>query len=122
MSLSQLLAITESHGFRALVAAVVSLVDLLVSLGYGLRNRSCVYRQIVREDGRGRCWLRIFARQFAGVRWEPVLWFDTLGQRAGPQAGEARYRLKLHDGSFYHCRASSLVEQAVPCHSGHRRT
>ena len=122
MSLSQLLTITESHGFCALVAVAAWIVGLLAHLGRKMRNLSCGNRQTARRDARSKSWLHILIRQFAGARREPVLWFDTMGRRAGPLTWATCHRLRLHDRSSCHCLALAFAEQASPGRSGFCRT
>src|SRR3954467_6116164 len=99
MSSSQLLTITESHGFRALVAVAAWIIGLIVNSLHGLRNLSS-NSQLARMDvGRG-SWFCIFMGEVDCARRIPVLWFDTMGRRDGP--GDPR---ALRYGSFNHCPA-----------------
>lgn len=122
MSSSQLLTITESHGLRALAVVAVWIVGLLARLGCETRNLSCGNRQTARRDARSKSWLHILIRQFAGAHREPVLWFDTMGRRAGPLTWATCHRLRLHDRSSCHCLALAFAEQASPGRSGFCRT
>lgn len=122
MSLSPLLTITESHGFRALVALVVWIVGRLARWGHEMRNLSCGNRQTARTDVSSRSWLRIVIRRFAFACREPVLWFDTMGRRAGPLTWVTRLRLELHDRGSFHRLALTLAEHASPCRGGSCRT
>ncbi len=122
MSLSQLLTITESHGFHALALVAAWIVGLLARLGHEMRNLSCGNGQTARTDVSSRSWLRIVIRRFALARREPVLWFDTMGRRAGPLSWAPCHRLELHDRSSYHRLARALAEQVLPCRGGSCRT
>jgi hypothetical protein len=113
MSSSQLLTITESHGFRALLAAVIWITDRLARLGRGLRNLSCGNRQPARMDDGSKSWLRILISNVAGARREPVLWFDTLGRRDGPIVDDRRHPYVLLYGSPRYSVAPAFAKQAA---------
>ena len=84
MSSSPLLTITESHGFRALLAAVISIIGAIHLLGRGLRNLACRKVQPAQPDAGPSFWARILLGRTATARRGPVLWFDTSGGRASP--------------------------------------
>ena len=113
MSSSQLLTITESHGFRALLAAVAWIIGALAKLGRGLRNLSC-NSQLARIDVGSGSWLCILIGEVAFARREPVLWFDTMGRRDGPGARSPRHRHVLLYGSPHYSLALALARQAAP--------
>jgi hypothetical protein len=116
------LTITESHGFHVVIAAVAWIVGLLAALGHGLWNLSCGNRQIARMDVGSKSWLHILIRRHAVAHREPVLWFDTMGRRAGPRTWAAHHRLELHDRSSHHCLALAVAEPATLRRRGSRRT
>ena len=113
MSSSQLLTITESHGFRALLAAVAWIVGRLARIGRGLRTLSCGNRQPARMDDGSKSWLRILNSNVAIARREPVLWFDTLGRRDGPVLDDRRHRYALLYGSPHYSLAPAYAKQAA---------
>ena len=116
MSSSQLLTITESHGFRALVAAAaVWIVGLAARLRYGWRNLSCGNAQSARRDVSSSSWLRILFGS-AAARTEPVLWFGIMGRRAGPPGWPACLRLRLHECSRHRSLTFAFVEQTTQRH------
>jgi|SoiMethySBSTD1v2_1073268.scaffolds.fasta_scaffold1613463_2 hypothetical protein len=114
MSSSQLLTITESHGFRALLATVVWIIGQLARIGHGLRTLSCGNRQPARMDDGSRSWLRILISNVACARREPVLWFDTAGRRDGPIVYDRRHRHVLLYGSPHYSLALAYANQAAP--------
>ena len=113
MSSSQLLTITESHGFRALLATAVWIIGRLARIGRGLRNLSCGNRQPARMDDGSKSWLRILNSIVANARREPVLWFDTLGRRDGPVLDDRRHRYALLYGSPHYSLAPAYAKQAA---------
>lgn len=120
MSSSQLLTITESHGFRALLAVVAWMSAHVAQLGHGLRNLSCNC-QPARMDVASGSWLRILISELAFSRREPVLWFDTMGRRDGPARPTFRHWHSLLYGSPYYSLAPALAQQAVPGESSFGR-
>jgi hypothetical protein len=72
-----MLTITESHGFRALVAAIISVIGVVRLLGRGLRNFACRSMQTDELDDGPSFWARILQGGSACARRVPVLWFDT---------------------------------------------
>ena len=119
MSSSQLLTITESHGFRALLAAVAWIIGPLVGLWRGLRNLSSSSQPARMDVGRG-SWLRILIGEVARSHREPVLWFDTMGRRDGPVHRSLRHRHVLLYGSPYYSLALAVAKQAAPGRSSFR--
>ena len=116
MSSSQLLTITESHGFRALLAAVLWMIGQAASLRRGLRNLSYGNRQPARMDDGSGSWLRILISNVACARREPVLWFDISGRRDGPVDYDRRHRYVLLYGSPHYSLVPAYVKQAAPAH------
>jgi hypothetical protein len=109
---SRLLTITESHGFRALMAAIVSMIVAIRLVGRGLRNLACRKVQPDAADAGPTFWARILSFGDAPVRKVPVLWFDTSGGRASPPYGGLRPQpLPVYSNRF-HSPAPPLAEQA----------
>jgi hypothetical protein len=113
MSSSKLLTITESHGFRAVLAAVVWIIGQIAQLWCGLRYLSRGNTQPARMDVGSGSWLRILISDVASARGEPVLWFDTMGRRDGPIDRSLRHRHVLLYGSPHYSLAPALAEQAA---------
>jgi hypothetical protein len=114
MSSSQLLTITETHGFRALLATAVWIIGRVAQLWRGLRNLSCGNRQPARMDVGSGSWLRILISEVAVARSEPVLWFDIMGRRDGPIGRALRHRHVLLYGSPFYSLAPALAQQVAP--------
>jgi len=113
MSSSQLLTITESHGFRTLVAAVAWIIARLVAFRLGLQNLWSNSQPARMDVGSGSR-LRILLGDVACSRREPVRWFDTMGRRDGPpKIGPRPHPLTLF-GTFYCAPATALAEQGKP--------
>jgi hypothetical protein len=112
MSTSQLLTITESHGFRALLATVAWIVGRFAQLWRGLRNLSCGNRQPARMDVGSGSWLGILISEVASARRGPVLWFDTFVGRDASFVGRWRHRHMLLYGSPVYSPAPVLAKQA----------
>jgi len=112
MSLSPLLTITESHGFRALIAAIISVIAATRLVGRGLRNLASQTVQPAAADAGPSIWARILSLGDAPVCKMPVLWFDISGGRASPPYGGLRPQpLPVYSDRF-HFPVPSLVEQA----------
>jgi hypothetical protein len=109
---SQLLSNTESHGLRAALAAVVWIIGRLAQIYRGLRNLACGNRQPARMDVGSGSWLRIFFSDVACACQEPVLWFDIMGRRDGPDWACALRRLTLRLSGPNYSPAPVLAEQA----------
>jgi hypothetical protein len=84
MSSGPLLTITESHGFRALMATIIAIIAAVHMLGRELRN--LVLRKMrFGLPGIGLAfWAQIWQSRDAVAHRVPVLWFDTSGGREGP--------------------------------------
>jgi hypothetical protein len=112
MSSSQLLTITESHGFRALLAAVVWIFGRFAQLWRGLRNLSCGNQQPARMDAASGSWLGILISDVANAHRGPVLWFDIHEGRDAPLFGGWRHRHMLPGSSKVYSPAPALANQA----------
>ena len=121
MSISQLLTITESHGFHALMSVAALFLGRLAQLGHGLRNLSCGNRQFARMDVGGGSWLGTLKSDVANARRKPVLWFDTFGGRGDSIDGNPCLRHALLPGSLVHSPVPAFAEQARGAESGQRR-
>src|SRR5438270_12670661 len=84
MSSSPLLTITESHGFRALVAAIITIIGVIRSFGRGCRNLARNSQQLAELEAGPKFWARIQRGNVECARRVPVLWYDTFGWREGP--------------------------------------
>jgi hypothetical protein len=84
MSSSLLLTITESHGFRALVAAIIAVIAAIRIVGRGLRNLACSQSQSTEPEAGPTFWAHLLQGRDVCARRVPVLWFDTSGGREGP--------------------------------------
>src|SRR5690349_7772743 len=109
MSSRLLLTITESHGFRALIAAIISVIAAIRLVGRGLRNLASQMVQPAAVEVGPSIWARILSVGDAPVRRMPVLWFDTSGGRASPPYGGLRPQpLPVYSDRF-HFPVPSLV-------------
>jgi hypothetical protein len=113
MSSSQLLTITESHGFRALVAAVAWIIGCWVACKLGLRNLWS-NSQPARMDVVSGSRLRIFPGDVGCSHREPVLWFDIMGRRDGPPGFGLRPGYWTPTGFSYYSPVIVLAVQATP--------
>jgi len=111
MSSSPLLTITESHGFRALMAAIISLIGVIRLVGRGLRNLACHRSQPTMPEAGPTFWARLLQAGDAGARRVPVLWFDTSGGRASPLARGLRPQPSLVYRHVSHSPVRPLAEQ-----------
>lgn len=84
MSLSPLLTITEWHGFRALIAAIVALIGAVRLLAHGLRKLACSWRSLAGPDNGPSFWARLRSVDDGLARRVPVLWFDNIRGCEGP--------------------------------------
>jgi hypothetical protein len=84
MSSSLLLTITESHGFRALMAAIITIIAAIRIVGRGLRNLACSKTPSTEPEAGPTFWDRLWQGRGTCAREVPVLWFDTSGGREGP--------------------------------------
>src|SRR3954447_11692603 len=87
MSSSPLLTITEWHGFRAFVAAIVALIGGLRLLAHGLRNLARPWRSAAGVGDSPSLWARLRSVDDSFARQVPVLWFDDSRGREGPTFG-----------------------------------
>jgi hypothetical protein len=111
MSSSPLLTITESHGFRALVAAIISVIGVIRMLGCGLRNLVCCKLQLAEPDAGPTLWARLRHATNACACKVPVLWFDTSGGRDGPVFRCLRLRPSLVLCNHSYCPVRWLARQ-----------
>jgi hypothetical protein len=79
-----MLTITESHGFRALVAVIIAVIAAIRIGGRGLRNLACNKTHSTEPNAGPTFWARLWQGRDACARRVPVLWFDTSGGREGP--------------------------------------
>src|SRR3982750_3639237 len=84
MSLSPLLTITEWHGFRALIAAIVALIGAVRLRAHGLRKLACNWRSLLGPDDGPSFWARLRSVDDGLARRVPVLWFENGRGREGP--------------------------------------
>lgn len=118
MSSSQLLTITESHGFRALLAAIISIFAAIRIVGRGLRNLACRKEQSTEPDAGSSFWARILQGGDAFARRVPVLWFDTSGGREGPISQGLHPRLSPAFCYLSHSPVRPLAEQLAAADQG----
>jgi hypothetical protein len=118
MSSSPLLTITESHGFRALMAAIISLIGVIRLVGRGLRNLACRRSQPTVPKAGPTFWARFLQAGDAGARKVPVLWFDTSGGRASPVARGLRPQPSLAYCHVSHSPVRPLAEQLAAGNRG----
>jgi hypothetical protein len=86
MSSSQLLTITESLGFRALVAAFSLLIALLRRIGHGLRNLTRGGRRLVEAAAGPTGPTKVRCDLPPSSPAARLVWFDMAGGRHGPPA------------------------------------
>jgi hypothetical protein len=119
MSSSQLLTITESHGFRALIAFAMWIIGKIASSSRGLRNLWPNSQPARMDVGRG-SWLRIFLGEVDCSHRLAVLWFDTLGRRDGPgNLRESHWFAPWYRG-LHHFPALAPLQQRLPDQNGCR--
>jgi hypothetical protein len=111
MSSSPLLTITESHGFRALMAAIIAVIGVIRLVGRGLRNLACRQTQPAAPEAGPTFWARFLQSGDAGARRVPVLWFDTSGGRDGPVIRGLRPQPSLAFCHVSHSPVRPLAEQ-----------
>jgi hypothetical protein len=95
MSSSLLLTITESHGFRALMAAIIAIIAAIRIVGRGLRNLACSKMPSTEPEAGPTFWGRLWEGRDTCARKVPVLWFDTSGGREGPHVRGLRSQPSL---------------------------
>ena len=111
MSSSLLLTITESHGFRALLAVIIAVIAAIRFVGRGLRNLACRKVQPTELEAGPTFWARFLQGGDACARRVPVLWFDTSGGREGPQARGPRPQSSLAFCYVSHSQVRPLADQ-----------
>ena len=112
MSSSQLLTITESHGFRALLATIIAVIAAIRYVGRRLRNLAGNTTQLTEPKAGPTFWAR-FLQGDACARKVPVLWFDTSGGREGPHARGLRPQPSLALCYVSHSQVCPLADQLV---------
>jgi hypothetical protein len=111
MSSSLLLTITESHGFRALLAVIVAVIAAVRLIGRGLRNLACRKAQPTKPEAGPTFWARFLQGRDACARQVPVLWFDTSGGREGPHACGLRPQPSLAICYVSHSQVRPFADQ-----------
>ena len=111
MSSSLLLTITESHGFRALLAAIIGVIAAICHVGRGLRNRACHKAHPTQPVAGPTLWARLLQGGDACACRVPVLWFDTSGGREGPAARGLRPQPLLTFCYVSHSQVRPLADQ-----------
>ena len=113
MSSSLLLTITESHGFRALVAVIAAVIAAICFAGRGLRSLACGQLHSAEKEASSPFWARVFQGGGDCTREVPVLWFDTSGGREGPHCRGPRSQPSLVYCYVSHSQVRPLVDQAA---------
>ena len=116
MSSSLLLTITESHGFRALLAVIISVIAAICLVGRGLRNLACRKVQPTETEAGPTFWARLLQGGDACARRVPVLWFDTSGGREGPHVRGLRPQPSLAFCYVTHSQVRPLADQLAAAH------
>ena len=111
MSSSLLLTITESHGFRALLAVIIAIIAAFRFVGRGLRNLASRKSQLTKPVVGPTFWARLLQGGDACARQVPVLWFDTSGGREGPHARGLRPQPSLAFCYVSHSQVRPLADQ-----------
>ena len=111
MSSSLLLTITESHGFRALLAVIIAVIAAIRIVGRGLRNLACNKTQSTEPNAGPTFWARLWQGEDARARQVPVLWFDTSGGREGPHFRGLRPQPSLAYCYVSHSQVCPLADQ-----------
>jgi hypothetical protein len=106
-----MLTITESHGFRALVAAIITIIAAMRIVGRGLRNLACIKTQSTEPNAGPKIWARFWLGEDASARRVPVLWFDTSGGREGPHVRGLRPQPSLAFCYVSHSQVRPLADQ-----------
>ena len=110
-----MLTITESHGFRALLAAIISVIAAIRIVGRGLRNLACK-TQSTEPNAGPTFWARLWQGGDACACRVPVLWFDTSGGREGPHIRGLRPQPSLTICYVSHSRVRPLADQRAAAH------
>ena len=108
-----MLTITESHGFRALMAVIIAIIAAIRIVGRGLRNLACNKPQSTEPNAGPTFWARLWHGEDARARQVPVLWFDTSGGREGPHVRGLRPQPSLAFCYVSHSRVRPLADQLV---------
>ena len=116
MSSSLLLTITESHGFRALLAAIIAVITAIRIIGRGLRNLACNKTQSTEPNAGPTFWARLLQGGDACARQVPVLWFDTSGGREGPHSRGLRPQPSLAFCYVSHSQVRPFADQPAAAH------
>jgi hypothetical protein len=111
MSSSLLLTITESHGFRALVAVIIAIIAVVRIVGRGLRSLACSKATSTEPEAGLRFWARLLQSRDACARQVPVLWFDTSGGREGLHTRGLRPQPSLAFCYVSHSQVRPLADQ-----------
>jgi hypothetical protein len=111
MSSSPLLTITESHGFRALMAAIIAIIAAVRLVGRGLRNLTCRTAWSTEPEAGPTFWARFLQGGDACACRVPVLWFDTSGGREGPPTRGLRPQPSLAFCYVSHSQVRPLAVQ-----------
>ena len=111
MSSSLLLTITESHGFRALLAVIIAIIAAIRFVGRGLRNLASRKSQPTKPEVGPTFWARLLQGGDACARRVPVLWFDTSGGREGPRARGLRPQPSLAFCYVSHSQVRPFADQ-----------
>jgi hypothetical protein len=106
-----MLTTTESHGFRAFVAAIIAIVAAIRIVGRGLRNLACNKSQSTEPNAGPTFWARLWQGGDASARRVPVLWFDTSGGREGPHVRGLRPQPSLAFCYVSHSQVRPLADQ-----------
>src|SRR5262245_29322287 len=107
MSSSQLLTITESLGFRALIAVDTWLITAMRSLWHGLRNLTCCDKQRAGMDAAPLIWASNQAGGQLCSLMETVFWFDTREGPGGPPIlGGWPRRSSAYSHATFYCLGS----------------
>ena len=112
MSSSQLLTITESHGFRALMAAIIAIIAAhAIASGVDCGTLRAATRSPTEPDVGPTFWARLLQGGDACARRVPVLWFDTSGGREGPHVRGLRPQPSLAFCYVSHSQVRPLADQ-----------
>ena len=116
MSSSLLLTITESHGFRALMAVIVAVIAAIHFAGRGLRNLAYRKAQPTKLEAGPTFWARLLQGCEARTCQVPVLWFDTSGGREGPHSRGLRPQSSLAFCHVSHSQVRPFADQLAAAH------
>lgn len=102
---------TESHGFRALMAVIIAIIAAIRCVGRGLRNLACRNTEPAEQEPGPSIWARLLQRVDLCACQVPVLWFDTSGGREGPVPRGLRPQPSLAICNVFHSRIRPLAGQ-----------